>query len=75
MQPSSLKVAQAVVVGDVACHAKSLQSSPTLGDPVDCSPPGSAVHGLLQARILEWVVGKILRKASFHLITTCLFEI
>ena len=30
------------------------QSCPTLCDPVDCSPPGSSVHGLLQARILEW---------------------
>ena len=29
------------------------QSCPTLGDPVDCSPPGSSVHGILQARILE----------------------
>ena len=31
------------------------QSCPTLCDPVDCSPPGSSVHGHLQARILEWV--------------------
>ena len=31
------------------------QSHPTLCDPVDCSPPGSSVHGILQARILEWV--------------------
>ena len=31
------------------------QSCPTLCDPVDCSPPGSSVHGILQARILEWV--------------------
>ena len=31
------------------------QSCPTLCDPVDCSPPGSCVHGILQARILEWV--------------------
>ena len=30
------------------------QSCPTLCDPVDCSPPGSSVHGVLQARILEW---------------------
>ena len=30
------------------------QSCPTLRDPVDCSPPGSSVHGILQARILEW---------------------
>ena len=31
------------------------QSCWTLWDPVDCSPPGSSVHGILQARILEWV--------------------
>ena len=35
--------------------AKSLQSCPTLWDPVDCSPPGSPVPGILQARTLEWV--------------------
>ena len=35
--------------------AKSLQSCPTLCDPIDGSPPGSAVPGILQARILEWV--------------------
>ena len=31
------------------------QSCPTLCNPMDCSPPGSSVHGILQARILEWV--------------------
>ena len=31
------------------------QSCPTLCDPMDCSPPGSSVHGIFQARILEWV--------------------
>ena len=31
------------------------QLCPTLWDPVNCSPPGSSVHGILQARILEWV--------------------
>ena len=36
--------------------AKSLQSSPTLCDPRDGSPPGSPVPGILQARTLEWVV-------------------
>ena len=36
-------------------HAKSLQLCPTLNDPMDCSLPGSSVHGILQARILEWV--------------------
>ena len=30
-------------------------SCPTLGDPMNCSPPGSSVHGILQVRILEWV--------------------
>ena len=35
--------------------AKSLQSCPTLCDPMDYSPPGFSVHGILQARIVEWV--------------------
>ena len=35
-------------------HAKSLQSCPTLCNPMDCSPPGSPIHRILQARILEW---------------------
>ena len=30
------------------------QSGPTLSDPMDCSPPGSSVHGIFQARVLEW---------------------
>ena len=34
---------------------KSLQSYPTLSNPMDCSPTGSSVRGILQARILEWV--------------------
>ena len=38
-----------------AAAAKSLQSCPTLCDPVDSSPPGSTVPGILQARTLEWV--------------------
>ena len=36
-------------------HARSLQSCLTLCDPLDCSPPGSSVYGILQARLLEWV--------------------
>ena len=35
--------------------AQSLQSCPTLCDPMDHGPPGSSVHGILQARTLEWV--------------------
>ena len=34
--------------------AKSLQSCPTLCNPMDCHPPGSSVRGILQARVLEW---------------------
>ena len=37
------------------CYAKSLQSCPTLCDPIDGSPPGSPVPGILQVRTLEWV--------------------
>ena len=40
---------------NAAAAAKSLQSCPTLCDPIDGSPPGSAVPGILQARTLEWV--------------------
>ena len=38
-----------------ATAAKSLQPCPTLCDPIDSSPPGSPVPGILQARTLEWV--------------------
>ena len=38
-----------------AAAAKSLQSCPTLCDPMDCSLPGSSAHGIFQARVLEWV--------------------
>ena len=38
-----------------AAAAKSLQSRPTLCDPIDGSPPGSAIPGILQERTLEWV--------------------
>ena len=37
-----------------AAAAKSLQSCPTLCDPVDGSPPGSPIHEIFQARVLEW---------------------
>ena len=43
------------LVPSAAAAAKSLQSCPTLCDPVDGSPPDSCVHGTLQARVLEWV--------------------
>ena len=42
-------------VKDTAATAKSLQSCPTLYDPIDSSPPGSPIPGILQARTLKWV--------------------
>ena len=44
-----------------AAAAKSLQSCLTLCDPIDGSPPGSAVPGILQARTLEWVAISLLQ--------------
>ena len=46
------------------CVCEVAQSCPTLCDPVDCSPPGSSVHGILQARILEWVAISFSRGSS-----------
>ena len=38
----------------VKSESEVAQSRPTLSDPMDCSPPGSSIHGLFQARVLEW---------------------
>ena len=43
-------------IAQAAAAAKSLQSCPTLCDPIDGSPIGSSVPGILQTRTLEWVV-------------------
>ena len=43
-----------------AAAAESLQLHPTLRDPIDGSLPGSSVHGILQARTLEWVADSLL---------------
>ena len=47
-----------------AAAAKSLQSCPTLSDPMDCSLPGFSVHGIFQARVLEWVAFSFSRGSS-----------
>ena len=44
-----------LIIAAAAAAAKLLQWCPTLCDPIDGSPPGSSVPGILQARILEWV--------------------
>ena len=45
-------------------YSEVAQSCPTLSDPMDCSPPGSSVHGIFQARILEWVTISFSRRPS-----------
>ena len=54
------------------CCAKLLQSCPTLCDPMDYSPPGSSVHGILLARILEWVAMLRFRRSSQPSDRTCI---
>ena len=44
-----------------ACSV-TFQLCPTVSDPMDCSPPGSSVHEILQARILEWVAMSFFRE-------------
>ena len=53
--PETVNTALLIGSAAAAAAAKSLQSCPTLCDPMDCSPPGSPVPGILQARTLEWV--------------------
>ena len=48
-----------------AAAAKSLQSCLTPCDPIDGSPPGSSIHGIFQARVLEW--GAIARRRNEHI--------
>ena len=50
-----------------AHESEVVQSSPTLGDPMDCSPPGFSIHGIFQARVLEWdaiAFSKVLKLAK-----------
>ena len=51
----AINTAEGAIIVVLAAAAKSLQSCPTLFDPIDSSPPGSPVPGILQARTLEWV--------------------
>ena len=59
----------------VCLHAKSLQSCMTLCNPIDHSPPGSYVHGILLARILEWVAMPSSRESSWHRDRTCISQV
>ena len=48
----------------VKSESEVAQSCPTLSEPMDCSPPGSTIHGILQARILEWVAISFFRNVN-----------
>ena len=54
-QSDSVLYMHAAAAAAAAAAAKLLQSCPTLCDPIDGSPPGSPIPGILQARTLEWV--------------------
>ena len=51
-------------IGSECMHAQLLQSCLTLCNPMNCSPPGSCVHEIFQARILEWVAISFCRRSS-----------
>ena len=55
MTVTSLLTLTSLIAAAAAASAKLLQSCPILCDPIDASPPGSAIPGILQARTLEWV--------------------
>ena len=59
-----LKAVCSLCVCVCVCVCEVTQSCPTLCDPVDCSPPGSSVHGILQVRILEWIAVSFSRGSS-----------
>ena len=60
----SLSLRPECLLSGLSC-AKSLQLCPTICNPMDCSPPGSSIHGILQARILEWVAVPSSRGSSW----------
>ena len=57
----------------VKSESEVAQSCPTLSDPMDCSPPGSWVHGIFQARVLEWVAIITTLIPQKNLSTVCIF--
>ena len=53
----------------VKSESEVTQSCPTLSHPMDCSPPGSSIHGIFQARVLEWgaiAFSVMLHEAATH---------
>ena len=56
---------RSISVGMCQSACVHAQLCPTLCDPMDCSPPGSSVHGILQTRILEWVAMPLSKESSW----------
>ena len=71
-EPASSKAARFHLFFFLCTLAKLLQSCQTLCDPMDSSWPGSSVHGILQARILEWVAISCSRGSSQPRDQTCI---
>ena len=63
-KPSGLPKCEVIITKSFHVCAKSPQTCPTLCDPMDCGPPGSSVHGILQAKMLEWVAISSYRGSS-----------
>ena len=59
----------------VKSESEVAQSCPTLSDPMDCSLPGSFIHGIFQARVLEWVAIAFLYPSAWHLASITFFWI
>ena len=72
--PVKGSVSLAAVLGP-CCGCLVAKSCPTLREPVDCSPPGFSVHGILQARMLEWVTISFSRESSWASYRTCVSSI
>ena len=58
----------------VKSESEVAQSCPTFSDPMDCSPPGSSVHGIFQARVLEWVAIAFSMSPSSHMKLNSIFS-
>ena len=58
---------------DTVLLCLSAQSCPTLCNPMDCSPPGFSVHGIFQARMLEWVAVTFSKRSSQIQVLNCVY--
>ena len=64
-KPCSIQDCPLVLLNSKHINCPVAQSCPTLCGPMDCSPPGSSVHGIFQARILDWVAIPYFRGSSW----------